>query len=341
MKKVSAFFISIFLVLGLSTTISAQQRDPNLYDFTDERNQLLFTCKDDFCEYDDPDSDIKGVPLLRDWAIEETVYYASPAQYEEGTHAPDPMITYVDTKSGLWIRQNPVRVTGDGEWLRCEDFSYTIDQTRHDEWLCLLQAKVPAKSHAEAKQMIKLIKNWRIHHIEKIREAAKKEKQQLAKKGLKRYSGNYFSVLYPKDFTAKPAMKEEKGTKKSNTDEATFISPDGAIEFFVYSPLWSGKPLNYLDKWQNETLLDQDGKKDFKENAYRNYVLTSWKTFKANDASYQRSYVAQRGCHDDGQSSFNDCTTKVFGIKYKNKKAYEHYKPAYLAFKKSLEQYAD
>lgn len=319
MKSITTLFLGLML---FNINLSAEEADPNLFDFKKNGHHLIFTCKQETCSYDDKHSGEKGIPLLKNWAITKPFYYETAA----GIRANAPSIEYVDTKSGLWIRQNPRQIMEHPDFVKCEGFS--------DYMICLSQAKVNQKSRKQGEKLMQLLRQWRSHSYQLLKQKAKAEAQTLTKQGLKKYTGAYFGVIYPANFIAKPPQK-------SLTDEASFSSPDGHVEFFVYSPLWSGKPERYLKKRKNEKLVAENSKKTFKKKAYRNYIVTQWKTFKDKKSSYIRSYVAQRACHDDGKSSFNDCTNKVFGIKYKDKKTYAQYKSAYLKFKKSLEQYAD
>jgi len=56
-----------------------------------------------------------------------------------------------------------------------------------------------------------------------------------------------------------------------------------------------------------------------------------WMTFEDKKGAYTRAVVSEK----------TEVTHLVFGIKYKNQKAYDAYKKTYMAFKQSLSQYAD
>lgn len=145
---------------------------------------------------------------------------------------------------------------------------------------------------------------------------------------LKKHSGAYFDVDYPQEFAA----------HEINPSEAYFTSPDGEVEFFVYSPLWSGKPETYLEIKQDENLVVRSSQKVIKDGVYQDHIQIEWATIAANDGSYTRAFMHRRACHSDG---FVDCLSHVFGIQYADKQAYEQYRDAYILFKKSLKQYAD
>lgn len=153
------------------------------------------------------------------------------------------------------------------------------------------------------------------------------------------YRGFYFEIAYPKNFIAKPLepVSQYDGFVVE-TDEAYFGSPDGAVEFFVYSPSWSGRPKNYLKILPTEKLISQENKKQVKVGAYRDQVLIGWTTVKAKDGSYTRSFVHIKNRKSDLSDSDLD---RVFGIKYKSQAAYDQYREAYHAFKKSLKQFSD
>lgn len=146
------------------------------------------------------------------------------------------------------------------------------------------------------------------------------------------YRGSWFDVKYPQPFSAAPKTPTAiyNGQSIIQTDEATFNSPDGTVEFFVYSPLWSGEPKNYLTIAPTEVLVDEKTEEKA-DNGSTGGTKTHWVTVKAKDGSYYRSYVSVR------REAFHH----VFGIKYRDAAAYEAYKVAYASFKLSLKQYAD
>lgn len=151
------------------------------------------------------------------------------------------------------------------------------------------------------------------------------------------YMGSWFDIRYPQEFTVSPALpaSNKNGEKTIQTDEATFTSPEGTVAFFVYSPLWSGNPKEYLTIAASEELVDE--KTDEKTaNGPSGGTKTRWVTLKAKDGSYYRSFVSIRRQLGSGSELHH-----VFGIKYRDMAAYETHKAAYAAFKQSLRQYAD
>lgn len=149
------------------------------------------------------------------------------------------------------------------------------------------------------------------------------------------YRGTWFDVEYPSNFTAHPIRPKEKFDTVDYvaTDEAYFLSPDQSVEFFVYSPLWSGNPKQYLDTAKNEVVVSE------KINEVTGIIgdsVTRYVTVRAEDFSYYRSFVSIKEQVNSGSDIHH-----VFGIKYRDDAAYEQYKEQYIAFKKSLTQYAD
>jgi len=143
-----------------------------------------------------------------------------------------------------------------------------------------------------------------------------------AASGSQTFSGAYFTVKIPGGFKAKPSLNNGG----SSPDSAFFTSPDGKVEFYIYSPIWNGNPTDIQVKSATEEITDQ---KEEKNGA----VIVRRVTIKAKDGSYFRSY------EDTEDTEHN--TRRVLGIRYANAEAYAQYKDAYLAFKKSLQQFSD
>lgn len=145
------------------------------------------------------------------------------------------------------------------------------------------------------------------------------------------FNGSWFSVSYPDNFKASPLSPKQKMDNYAyvETDEATFVSPDGTVEFFVYSPQWSGDPKSYLEPMKNERIESDKTEAGKSDDAYS--PTHHWVTFVDKEGKYTRSFHSRK----------SEVTHLVFGIKYASVKHYERYKAAYTAFKKSLMQYAD
>lgn len=158
--------------------------------------------------------------------------------------------------------------------------------------------------------------------------------------GTELYRGTWFDIEYPETFTASPTSPSTETSRGPfvETDEATFTSPNGDVEFFVYSPAWAGDPKDYLNVAATEELVSKKTEtrlaKDYPDQ-YGDKIIR-WVTIKAKDGSYYRSYLSIKE-----QENTESKLHHVFGITYKDQTAYENNKTAYEAFKNSLAQYAD
>jgi hypothetical protein len=156
-------------------------------------------------------------------------------------------------------------------------------------------------------------------------------------KGLSLYSGAYFEINYPSNFTPDPnAITKYNGNKFVTTDEATFTSPDKAVEFFVFSPLWAGNPKNYLIISSSEEVVSEKTKRLCERFGQYGDRIIRQVTIRDKNSNYYRSYLSIKE-----QVGTESELHHVFGIKYKSHLAYEKYHDAYLAFKKSLKQFSD
>lgn len=137
------------------------------------------------------------------------------------------------------------------------------------------------------------------------------------------YKGAWFEVKYPSDFRVRPSLQSSSG---QTYDSVFFSSPDGSVEFYVFSPQWNGQPSDIELNSQSEVQVSQDTQR-------RSGKIVRRVTIRARDNSYLRSF------EDTEDTSTN--TRKVFGIKYRNQAAYSRYRQSYLTFKQSLRQFAD
>src|SRR3989344_200202 len=156
--------------------------------------------------------------------------------------------------------------------------------------------------------------------------------------GTKDYKGAWFKITYPASFVS----------KAEGADEASFTSPDGSVQFYVYSPQWSGNPVSYLQALPTETVESDTSTPDITSstNSYGttyNKKVIRYVTLAAKDGSYRRSFVSTTAGYviTPDSNDYSSKTHTVFGIKYQNQAVYDKYLNDYLAFKKSLVQYAD
>jgi hypothetical protein len=58
--------------------------------------------------------------------------------------------------------------------------------------------------------------------------------------GVSAYTGAWFRIQYPSTFTVRPSLHSE--TTDRGYDSAFFTAPDDSVEFYVFSPQWTGEP---------------------------------------------------------------------------------------------------
>jgi hypothetical protein len=134
----------------------------------------------------------------------------------------------------------------------------------------------------------------------------------------KKFEGSFFSVSYPSNF------KATKCSDPNFCNSVTLTSPDKTVQFYIFSPQWNGEP--------NVSVTATEKEVSRKESEVNGVTITEV-TISAKNGSYTRSY------YDAENKELN--TRYCFGIKYKNIAAYNKFKAQYIAFKKSLEQFAD
>lgn len=144
-----------------------------------------------------------------------------------------------------------------------------------------------------------------------------------AKNSYKTFKGAWFEIEYPENFKAEGSLKSS--TSDEGFDSATFTSPDGKVQFYVFSPQWNGQPKD-ISLQPNEKLVEKT-----EEN--KNTILVKRWTIVANNGSYNRSY--------EERIELENNINTIFGVKYSSKSDLEKYKEQYLEFKKSLQQFAD
>lgn len=141
------------------------------------------------------------------------------------------------------------------------------------------------------------------------------------------FKGAFFAISYPSDFKVRPSKFNSPNTPDyPAVDSAFFTSPDGTVEFYVFSPLWNGTPNDIVLSDSTEEVVSRKIEE-------KDGVIIRRATVRAKDYSYYRSI------EDVENTKLN--TRRVFGVKYKNQHAYDEYKQKYLKFKNSLEQFSD
>ena len=148
------------------------------------------------------------------------------------------------------------------------------------------------------------------------------------------FHGAWFNIVYPAGFHVKSGPLG--ASSATGSDSTYFTSPDGAVQFFVFSPQWSGDCPYARVNTPRETLVStrqQVTPSKFKGATSAEALHVTWTTVRSLSGGYMRSWED----YQDGSTK----TRHVFGIRYNNAQALMRYKAQYTAFKKSLEQFAD
>jgi hypothetical protein len=164
------------------------------------------------------------------------------------------------------------------------------------------------------------------------------------------YDGAFFSVEYPPGFTVRPSLRAGLSfPEREPYESAFFTSPDGLVEFYVFSPQWDGEPTDILLKPETEKLSstrteteERPWGKDASGHELSLRTRATWVTVAAKDGSYIRSYLDIRTSFAEvGDPDDSILSRRTLGIKYADRSAYSRYRDRYLLFKQSLCQYAD
>jgi hypothetical protein len=133
----------------------------------------------------------------------------------------------------------------------------------------------------------------------------------------KSFLGAGFEVSYPNSFMA---IGSKRSPEVNGYESVFFTSPDGSVEFYIFSPTNKGVP-NDIDVKINEKISP------IQVTSGKSVSARFW-TITAKDNSYTRAY------HESIDSKTG--SNWIVGIKYKSQAAYNKYKNDYLAFKKSF-----
>lgn len=138
----------------------------------------------------------------------------------------------------------------------------------------------------------------------------------------RKFMGAWFEVEYPSDFTVRGSMiSQTKGD--GSFDSAFFTSPDGSVEFYIFSPKRKGEAMDI-------TLQYNEKEGSHEKQISRKQTITSW-TISDKKGTYARSYQKVENHYEN--------TIWMVGVKYKNKRTYNRYKRQFAEFKKSLIQH--
>jgi len=166
------------------------------------------------------------------------------------------------------------------------------------------------------------------------------------------YRGNLFEITYPEEFSATPLnsyLESKRLAQFPNselsadllnyveTDEAYFTSADGSVTFFIFLHDTTTGPKSYTRVAKNEIELSKKSDKYVVEENHFNYLHKAWVTLKDKNNAYYRSYIHQRACHhNEKNTGWDDCETKVLGIQYPDTETYNEYRDLFIKFHRSL-----
>lgn len=136
-----------------------EQKTPmntGLFDLKKDSNLLVFTCKEKVCTYDDKDTGLNDIPLLKDWALTEPFYHATAG----AGAAKNPSIVFVNTTNGQWIDLNPRML--DLTYSSCIEFGKN-GRLSAEERICYSTANVNNENNQSGDMMTLLenIETWR------------------------------------------------------------------------------------------------------------------------------------------------------------------------------------
>lgn len=133
--------------------------------------------------------------------------------------------------------------------------------------------------------------------------------------------GAWFETNVPNGFEAQPSVSSS--TSVEGFDSYFFTSPDEEVQFYIYSPQWTGSPNDIVfpnEKITVETVHNNDGS-----------VTRRW-TLKPNrQTPYYRSFAETK----------SENNVLITGFFYKNEAAKAKYKADYDKFTQSVIQYSD
>jgi hypothetical protein len=157
-------------------------------------------------------------------------------------------------------------------------------------------------------------------------QSAKPEAKKSAPAKWADYKGKSFKVEFP------PGWKVQtlEAKKPRESDAATFTSPDGAMQFYIFSPQWDGTPPAIALDAAKEAETARKTEPGVSSGVKGHYT---WQTIAAKDKSYTRTYQSFK--------AIDEPIHWVIGMKYSNDEALAKYRADYARFKQSLQQFAD
>jgi hypothetical protein len=153
------------------------------------------------------------------------------------------------------------------------------------------------------------------------------------------YTGAWFTIKYPTNFSAVPLSKSS--TSIDGYDGVKFVAAKDLVEFYVYSPQSGGLQADYTNEIAAKAASEQIEKDKTQTKDYvvegkvieTNAIIKRIIVISAKDNSYERTF--------EMSEDYLNVTRLIYGFRYPDKTRFKNYKPLYEAFKKSLVQYAD
>ncbi|MCK5895805.1 MAG: VWA domain-containing protein [Cocleimonas sp.] len=134
--------------------------------------ELVFTCEQATCRYDDKASGLNGIPLRKDWAIQAPYFYTTAG----GSKATFPTLLFVHTKTGLWVALNQRQASS--VMFDCIEFGER-GRLSATEKLCSPK-NIADDILGDSVTLIENIESWRGTFYETASEISKKDKDLKA-----------------------------------------------------------------------------------------------------------------------------------------------------------------
>ncbi len=163
--------IPVYLEKMIAEKPSATTRtDLFLYDTENlDELDLVFTCQQASCSYDDKATSLTAIPLLKDWAIQSPYFYATAA----GQQATIPTILFIHTKTGVWFVLNQRQASS----LMFECLEFGKDGRLSSEEKICSPKNIPDTVLGDMVTQIENVEFWRMKsYAEKTEDPTSKQK---------------------------------------------------------------------------------------------------------------------------------------------------------------------
>jgi hypothetical protein len=169
--------------------------------------------------------------------------------------------------------------------------------------------------------------------------AMSQAEERLDPQGWLTYTGAWFTIKYPTNFSVVPLSKSS--TSIDGYDGVKFVAAKDLVEFYIYSPQSGGLQADYTNEisakvGSEKTETDKTQTKDYVVEGKvieTNAIIKRIIVISAKNNSYRRTF--------EMSEDYLNATRLIFGFRYPDKARFKNYLPSYEAFKNSLLQYAD